>query len=298
MLPRVNLLELYTLGYQRGLLVALLLYVATATLDLVTGIEISLGALYLFPILIATWNCGGRWGLVFALIAAVTQASIGLFNGYTQSSPGFFIVDNANRLATYLLYVLLAHQLRRLYDDERDAARVDDLTKVRNRKGFREVMQHEIYRHARSGKPFCVAYIDCDGFKSVNDSRGHSVGDELLRAIAVTLQDQLRRSDTIGRIGGDEFAVIFPETEGASLLALMTKVRHALTDVASPYGPVTFSIGMVTFPSPPEAADRAIHLADRAMYRAKASGKNGTVWDVYDPNAPQTVTRPRLHSGT
>jgi GGDEF domain-containing protein len=275
----MNLLELYTLGYGRGLLVAVLLYFATVTLDLVTGIEIALGALYLFPILIATWNCGGRWGAVFAVIAAGSQALIGLYNGYTQSSAAYFAIDQSNRLATYLLFVLLAHQLRRLYDDERDAARVDDLTQVRNRKGFREVMQHEIYRHARSGKPFCVAYLDCDSFKHVNDARGHAVGDDLLRTVAGTLQKQLRRSDTVGRIGGDEFAVIFPETSAAR-----------------PFGEVTFSIGVVTFPAPPETADRAIHLADRAMYRAKASGKNGTVWDVYDPNAPTSVTRVRARA--
>jgi diguanylate cyclase (GGDEF)-like protein len=287
----MNLLALHTLGYQRGLLMALSLLVVTAAIDIATSSELSVAAIYVFPILMATWNCGARWGLAFALVASATQVAIGPITGFPHSGVVYFAIANANRLVTYLLFVVLAHQLRRFYDEEHDAAREDDLTKVHNRKGFREVMQHEIYRHTRSGKPLCVAYFDCDHFKRVNDALGHAAGDELLRVIATTLQQQVRRSDTVGRIGGDEFAVIFPETEGASLLTLISTLRDELTIVARPFGEVTFSVGVVTFPVPPESAESAIEHADRTMYRAKAAGRNGTAWDVFDADAGKTPTR-------
>jgi len=281
----MNLLELYTLGFGRGLLVAVLLLVATATLDAITTSELSLAAIYLFPILIATWNCGPRWGAAFALASCLNQFLLGVVQGHPQSTLFYFAMVNVNRTITYLLFVYLANQLRRLYDDERDAARLDDLTGVRNRRGFREVMQHEIYRHARSGLPFCVAYLDCDHFKAVNDQRGHAAGDDLLRAIARSLCQQVRRSDTVGRVGGDEFAIIFPETEGANLLNVVAKLRTELAVVVRPFGEVTFSTGVVTFPVPPDTADRAIQLADRVMYRAKSSGRDGTMWDVFEAEA-------------
>jgi diguanylate cyclase (GGDEF)-like protein len=90
-------------------------------------------------------------------------------------------------------------------------ARVDYLTHIPNKLGFDEQLKIEIARHRRDRNPFAVAYIDCDNFKSVNDTRGHAAGDRVLKVVAETARANLRVTDVFARLGGDEFAVILPD---------------------------------------------------------------------------------------
>ncbi|MGE5668122.1 MAG: GGDEF domain-containing protein, partial [Betaproteobacteria bacterium] len=216
----------------------------------------------------------------------------------------YFDVTMANRLVTYLLIVFLLAQLRQLYDRERSSARLDELTGVTNRRGFYEILEHEIARHERSGRAFCVAYLDCDRFKAVNDSLGHAAGDRLLRATARTLAQALRRSDSLARLGGDEFAILLPETDAQQAGEVVRKLRSALSAMTVREGfDVTFSIGVSTFLSVPPSVDRAIDHADRRMYEAKAAGRDTTVWATWaegagDPDGSRGVPDPRQHLHT
>ena len=118
-------------------------------------------------------------------------------------------------------------------------------------------------------------YIDLDNFKQVNDSQGHTAGDDLLRAVAQLMKSALRKTDVAARIGGDEFALLLTETgEDEALLALshLRSKLHAAMSAAN--WPVTFSVGAVAFITPPASADQAIKLADTAMYEVKQGGKN------------------------
>jgi diguanylate cyclase (GGDEF)-like protein len=267
------------------------LFFTVALLDRATASALSLSAFYLFPILLVTWNCGRGWGLVFAVAALGTQVGQAMLQESPYVKPIHLYIAYANVLLEYVIAVVLTGMLRKLYNQERFTARIDALTEVRNRKGFQEALANEIARHERKGIMFCLAYIDCDNFKQVNDNYGHAEGDRLLKAIAEVAVETLRRSDTVGRIGGDEFGVILPETGRTEALFVVDKLQHKLRAVARRrQWRVSFSIGVAVFDKTPRAATTAMEFADRLMYTAKESSKGFTVWNSFgDPARTPTV---------
>ena len=112
-----------------------------------------------------------------------------------------------------MIFTLLLSSLKRALDRERELSGTDVLTGIRNARSFREVLGAEIERSKRFQRPFTVAYLDLDNFKTVNDCHGHEHGDELLRLVGNTILTGIRKTDTVARLGGDEFALLLPETE-------------------------------------------------------------------------------------
>jgi diguanylate cyclase (GGDEF)-like protein/PAS domain S-box-containing protein len=158
---------------------------------------------------------------------------------------------------------------------EQELARVDPLTHLSNRRAFYEAAEIEISRAWRYSRPLCLAYVDVDNFKLVNDRLGHSTGDALLVTLAGTLRTALRASDLIARMGGDEFAVLLPETDGVSAELVLQKLQESLRQAMQQSGwNVTFSVGAASFPKPPGSLEAMIRAADEEMYAVKARGKN------------------------
>ena len=152
-------------------------------------------------------------------------------------------------------------------------ARTDDLTGVLNRRSFVGAAELEIDRQARYGGEFSIMMLDLDGFKAVNDTYGHFAGDIALRHLAEAIRANIRRPDSVARIGGDEFVVLMPNTPSAACHAICQQLRRAVADGMRDSGfAVTASIGGVTFEHPPESVDVALRAADAAMYRAKQNG--------------------------
>lgn len=157
----------------------------------------------------------------------------------------------------------------------------DPLTRLYNRRKFDEFLEHEIDRARRNQHAFCVAQIDLDDFKNINDTFGHPIGDLVLKEIASVLVREVRRTDVVARVGADEFAVLLPETDRAEGLRVAEKLRQTITDLALglPVGGVriTASIGLAAYPD--NAADKhKLSIAvDVAIYKAKRSGKNQVV---------------------
>jgi len=277
-------LNIFDLPPGKALALSFCMLLGAAALDYFTSSEVSLAAMYLFAILTASWNCGIVWGLVFVVLALGCQIVMGLVQGYHYSTIWYFFQSQANLFFEYCVAVFLTSQLRSLFERERQTARIDVLTGVKNRQGFHEVLDGEISRHLRNGASFCLAYVDCDNFKDVNDRFGHGEGDRLLEAVGHVTAASVRRSDTVGRLGGDEFAILFPETNQAEALAIEAKLRKALDKMTRPrpWWAVTFSIGIATFKSMPPSADAAMGYVDELMYRAKRTGKAHTISAVFD----------------
>jgi len=152
----------------------------------------------------------------------------------------------------------------------------DGLTKLHNHRYFQEALSRELKRVARSGEPLAILLADIDDFKALNDNHGHAQGDALLVHIAQVLNESVRESDVLARYGGEEFVVLATGTDLEGALFLAEKVRTAVAEssVAGSDGgklTVTISIGVAEF-----AGDRKrfFDAADRALYRAKAAGKN------------------------
>ena len=132
-------------------------------------------------------------------------------------------------------------------------------------------------RARRTGHALSLSYLDLDGFKSINDERGHDEGDRVLKAVAEVLRDAVRVTDTAARLGGDEFAVLLPETGLEQARVVVRKLRERLLARMEAEGwPVTVSIGTVSYARAPASVDELVSRADELMYGVKKSGKNGT----------------------
>jgi len=163
-------------------------------------------------------------------------------------------------------------------------SRTDELTGLPNRRDMLRTIENEIGRVARTRKPFCFIFIDIDHFKDVNDTYGHSCGDEVLKSVSHTIRGMLRKYDVIARYGGEEFLTLLPETdlEGAAIVA--ERFRKKIEDMTVVYGDitikVTITLGVSLFDSG-LGADKSIQMADKALYEGKESGRNKVV--VWDP---------------
>jgi len=158
-----------------------------------------------------------------------------------------------------------------------EKVREDQLTGALNRRGFDEAFATEIARMERSGKPLCLALLDIDNFKKLNDQRGHQAGDDALIHLVQVIKDVLRPTDTIARYGGEEFVVLMPESVLSESANVMRRVQRELTKRFFLHNNervlITFSAGVTRFIKG-EDQEAAVERADQAMYEAKKSGKN------------------------
>lgn len=164
----------------------------------------------------------------------------------------------------------------------------DDLTQLYNARFLGLVLRREVKRCARTSQPLSLLFLDLDGFKSVNDAHGHLAGSRALVEAGQVLQETARESDTVARYGGDEFAVILPETdlEGARHVAERIRERVARHVFLSPEGldvRLTVSIGIASLPGSATTADGLVQAADQAMYWIKDRGKDGIHVAAADP---------------
>jgi diguanylate cyclase (GGDEF)-like protein len=164
-----------------------------------------------------------------------------------------------------------------LHDRLRAQATIDPLTGCHNRRGFDEILGVEISRARRSGRPFTMALLDIDHFKKINDEFGHEVGDHALQRIGRAVRHSFRTTDSACRYGGEEFAMIFPETgkdEGLRLAERLRLLIESLPPTAEVPRALTASFGVATFPDDGRDPTELIRGADRALYQAKANGRN------------------------
>ena len=157
----------------------------------------------------------------------------------------------------------------------------DGLTGLFNHTTMREHLTQEINRAARAAQPFTLAMLDIDEFKTVNDRFGHAIGDKVLRSLAQMLTLRMRRTDIIGRYGGEEFLIILPNTEVAEAARLLDDLREAFAQIVhlahKAEFRVTFSCGVAGFPQYNSAASLS-EAADKALYNAKRQGRNRVAW--------------------
>jgi diguanylate cyclase (GGDEF)-like protein len=216
-------------------------------------------------------------GIVGALIAGVAWSVFDWATGAPGSNPWRHALAMAVRIAAFVLLVLLEHYREKHFHRERTLSRTDPLTGVENSRAFAERAALEMSRLARSGKPLTVAYLDLDDFKTLNDVCGHSVGDGLLCTVAGVVRADIRSTDMVARIGGDEFAILLPETSREEAERILERIRQDLSAIIDKLRwSVGFSAGAVTCDAPASSVDSLLKRADEAMYLAKSSGKNRT----------------------
>ncbi len=241
----------------------------------VTAPDARLGLFYLVPVLVSTWFAGLGWGTAFMVTSMVLRLALDLEH---TEAPTLVILANQGSFAVVAGIMMVAFwHLQQTQRELQDLAIHDPLTRVLNARAFSDRLTQELNRNRRYRHPVSLLYLDLDNFKVLNDSRGHQTGDTVLRLVADAMRLAVRETDIVGRMGGDEFAVLMPETDGALADTVARRLNEGIK-TAFPASPVvSASIGIVSFDDTTATADDVLRRADQAMYEAKRSGKDQVV---------------------
>jgi diguanylate cyclase (GGDEF)-like protein/putative nucleotidyltransferase with HDIG domain len=194
-----------------------------------------------------------------------------------EDIPAFVLTAGTLAVAGTFI-VLLRERVGLLIRQLTDAASTDPLTGLLNRRGFHSALEVELARSDRGGRPVSLVLGDCDFFKQLNDTLGHTAGDEALLAIGRMLEGERRRTDVAARIGGEEFALVLPETDQHEAFMVAERVRTRMVALfAGRPVPLTMSFGVATYPQHAAAEDELLRAADDALYAAKALGRDRSV---------------------
>lgn len=195
----------------------------------------------------------------------------------------------------YLALLYMFAYLRRHYAQMHQMAHTDALTSLINRRAMQQRLEGELDRARRYNRPFALLLADLDHFKQVNDTYGHSVGDQVLREVSGRLAQHLRESDILARWGGEEFLILAPETDLHQAHLLAQRLLEAIRENPVSGVPVTLSLGVACYRHGDTIA-ALLSRADEAMYRAKASGRNQVMLEeeLEDIIIPAHPTKPEL----
>ena len=217
-------------------------------------------------------------------VDSVLQMSL----GFSSEEPGLVVVSGSNRPFSegelkrseiVLRYARVALRNATVYRSAKEHAFIDDVTGAYNVRYFMDLCEKELRRSARYSVPLSLLFLDLDQFKRINEERGHVQGSEILNRLCDLLKQHIRQVDTLARYGGDEFAILLVGTDHAEALAIAERIRVAVETSELSLGDdfalsLTLSVGVATCPDHGLDRDRFIDAADRAMFHAKASGRN------------------------
>ncbi|QSP95705.1 diguanylate cyclase [Marinobacter salinisoli] len=227
---------------------------------------------------------GKREGLILSVPFMLLGGYFYVRHLGTVDNPGIAIdLLNFVLCASLMLAFVHLYEIRREEAENRlvTMAQTDALTGLPNRSNFQETLARTLAESERSGADFALVIMDIDHFKLINDALGHDAGDRVLRHIASRLQERLRATDFVGRIGGEEFGLILRGVRPAHAFELMDELRQVIAEREVRYGEaricVTASFGIAHWPVHGRSAETLFSMADRSLYKGKTSGRNCVV---------------------
>jgi len=226
---------------------------------------------------------------------AESEERIGKLQSYQRMA--LFVIFATLLAEALLIFRPLVTRVHKYAERLKRMAMTDGLTGVDNTRCFMQKCTKELKRSRRLGKPLCVAVLDLDHFKQVNDKYGHLVGDEVLKAFAQFVQRSMRIEDEFARIGGEEFAILLPHTplDGAHLVA--ERIRSIIEISPIRYGTsleelsITVSIGIAEANPQDLDMEKTLEAADKALYKAKQAGRNRVVCSEAYVSGPSNVVK-------
>jgi diguanylate cyclase (GGDEF)-like protein len=252
-------------------------------IDYVTGFELSFSFFYLLPVTMVAWATGKKTGLAFSVLCASVWLISDLFSGESFTNLFVGVWNTLIRFGFYAVVTILLAELHHALEEERLLANTDPLTGALNRRSFNEIAEKKMIAAEVNGHPYTMVYIDLDDFKTVNDTLGHAIGDLVLKTVVDVIQSQIRNTDFLARLGGDEFAVLLVDTGQKQAKPIIRRIQSSLLEKmkVNEWG-ITFSIGVLTFLTMPESADKMVGLTDALMYEVKDKGKNAIEYSMFE----------------
>lgn len=200
---------------------------------------------------------------------------LGVIELVTGAGSRSFTQEDLTAVSAVADFAAIAIENARNFKQVQELTVIDEHTGLFNARHLRAVLEQEVARSARFKHPVSLIFLDLDGFKQVNDTRGHLVGSALLRQVGDLLQNSIRQVDFAFRYGGDEFAVLLLETDSAGAMVIGERMKDQFHRQRFLEGvSITASFGVATYPGHASTATELIEAADRAMYRVKAQGRN------------------------
>ena len=233
------------------------------------------------------------WQLVIqaAFLAGTYPVVVSLLGGDPESAQRWLLTV-WTVVVVGLFIAILRRRMDGLIGRLSDAARTDPLTDLLNRRGFQEAFDLELERSRRSGRPCTLLMADLDHFKRVNDVLGHPAGDAYLQRFAQLLTAGKRRIDSAARMGGEEFALLLPDTDEHGGFVIAERMRHAVRDTFAPERVgVTVSFGVSSYPRHGTTGDQLLMAGDQALYVAKELGRDRTA--MYRPEVTAQMMNAR-----
>ena len=263
------------------LLLCMLGVIVLGRMDAIIQPHTSEDFLYVVTVMVASWYVGRGAGIALAIFAAALWFLLSFMDNQLVNSYLLRVWDAFSLLVIYLIVAFSISALKKRMIKLDSLARLDSLTGLYNRRAFYQTVSQEASRSGRSHSTYTIAYLDVDNFKQVNDTFGHVVGDEVLVTIASILKSNLRRADTVARMGGDEFVLLLPDTDAENAENAIRKLFLRLNEAMhAKQLSVTFSIGVITFTDNPCPVDDMVKQADRLMYEIKSNSKNGIQFET------------------
>ena len=215
----------------------------------------------------------------------IGDRTIGVLNLSDKVSGEVFNEDDLQLIQSFASQAVVVLERNVLYSQTERLKKLsitDHLTGLLNRRYFQERLEEEIARSSRHGRPLSLMMLDIDGFKIINDTLGHPVGDKLLKQVSDAIMDSVRTMDIVSRFGGDEFLVLLPETHPDRAAHIAERIRQAVGKIAlaldseAPEQDVvtSVSIGIASYPQNGHTLEKLVEQVDRALYQAKMKGKN------------------------
>lgn len=265
--------------------ISFLMVVYIGFLDYVTGPEIAFSLFYLLPIFLSAWFAEKDSAIFVSLVSGLSWFIAQSLWEKHYKDVSFLYWESIATLIVFLIFAHLLSRFKKTLENEIKLTKMDSLTGTLNIKGFYNLYINEVERARRYKHPITITYIDIDDFKDIINKHGHITGDTLINIVAETIKENVRSIDIVGRVGGDEFIVLLPETAPESIHVIINRLHEALLNAMRLKGwNTTFSIGVASFVDPTDTINNMIKKADELMYSIKNSGKNAIKYGVFDKN--------------
>ena len=250
--------------------------------DYRTGSLVATIGYYLIPVGLAGWYLGRVPAYAVASVSAACHLYVSWFAPAIDKTPLTSSVEAVSILIVLFASCYLILRQKALSETLTRVSQADILTGAIVGHTFREQSANELLRSERYGHCVSLVYFDIDGFKSINDDYGHQTGDNLLKQLGRTIGSTLRKYDIFGRMGGDEFAILLPETDQEEAKSIVKRIQQDVENAAGRLVlPVSLSIGVVTTSGGSDVSiDELLQHADKLMYSVKKTTKNAAAYEA------------------